>query len=634
MMNNLLLTVYPVLYFVFVFYGAGRSKKGEIAAEYLCLQQAKMIQASACVGIILHHVTQRVTTYGQLWRGPVTVFNYLGFLFTALFFFLSGYGLLNSIQSKPGYLRTFLRKRLSTVLIPFWVINLCVILFRRVVYGVRGSAAGILKDFFGIRLLNSNGWFVIEIVILYLLFFLLFSLIRNRDAALALLCIAVLLLIRFGFSRGHDPMYGNVSWFRGEWWYNSTITFVFGLLYARFRKKADEFCRKHYIMMLSVTAVVFLVLFCASWYAVDYLGYYHEHLPSGRRDAAITLAWQSAACIVFATLVMLLNMKITIGSRALRFVSKISLPLLLVHRYILDMDLPGVRISDFRRYALVLSAGMICAAAITPVINRIISIVNPKQPVSPAWVHDTLEAQNAALKREKRLHLLRIGAVVCAVPALIAAGFMTFGRSFLAEREYREECESIRLAKIGDRVYWGRFDTDPVFPGKERLTWLVIKREGSQVCLLSEKGIAGSCYNQKHDAVTWMDSDLRGRLDSQLFTEIFSAAEEKSIILRNGDRISLLTPEEAMEVFQTDRERELAITDSAELNGTNINRPSKVNQWDMKGYRSSWWWLKGENSVKEITAPIVSADGAVLMAEKAVNKPGGAIRPVIWVGLD
>ena len=80
-----------------------------------------------------------------------------------------------------------------------------------------------------------------------------------------------------------------------------------------------------------------------------------------------------------------------------------------------------------------------------------------------------------------------------------------------------------------------------------------------------------------------------------------------------------------------DEDRELSITDLAQMEGTNINTMSKVNNWDMKGYRSSWWWLRERPGVSNKYAPIVTVDGRVFENGKEVNRTGGAIRPVIWV---
>ena len=53
----------------------------------------------------------------------------------------------------------------------------------------------------------------------------------------------------------------------------------------------------------------------------------------------------------------------------------------------------------------------------------------------------------------------------------------------------------------------------------------------------------------------------------------------------------------------------------------------------MKGYRSSWWWLRGNKGEASIYAPVVTVDGNVAKTEKEVNRTGGAIRPVIWLDL-
>jgi hypothetical protein len=166
------------------------------------------------------------------------------------------------------------------------------------------------------------------------------------------------------------------------------------------------------------------------------------------------------------------------------------------------------------------------------------------------------------------------------------------------------------------------------------MTWIVVYKENDRVCLLSEYGIAGSWYNQRHVETSWEECDLRKLLNSNKFMNIFSKKEKELILPLDGDIISLLTASQALEIFDNDKERELAITDMAIYNGVNINTPSKANNWDMKGYRSSWWWLRGEKGIKSLTAPIVTEDGEILLDEKTVNKPGGAIRPVVWVEIE
>lgn len=58
-MSNILLTIYPILYLFFIFMGSKRAPKGEFIEEPWNRQQSLMIQALACIGVVLHHVTLR-----------------------------------------------------------------------------------------------------------------------------------------------------------------------------------------------------------------------------------------------------------------------------------------------------------------------------------------------------------------------------------------------------------------------------------------------------------------------------------------------------------------------------------------------------------------------------------------------
>ena len=82
-MNNTLLTIYPLLWFLLVFYKASLAGRGGRNSAFLRPEQTGMIRAAACIGVILHHVTQQISSYGSRDFGPIGIFNYLGILFTA-----------------------------------------------------------------------------------------------------------------------------------------------------------------------------------------------------------------------------------------------------------------------------------------------------------------------------------------------------------------------------------------------------------------------------------------------------------------------------------------------------------------------------------------------------------------------
>ncbi len=626
-MQAVILTIYPVLFLVFVFYGAVRSPKGETAPLFLRLEETRQIQAAAAIGVILHHVTQQITGYGTVWKGPVSIFNDIGFLFTALFFFFSGYGLMVSLAEKPDYLGTFPGKRLPAVLIPFWVTNLIAVLIS-LAYGTHMSGLRIVENALGLSLIGSNGWFIVEITVLYLLFYLCFSLIRQRDAALIVLTAAVVLLIFWSFGRGHDTGEKS-SWFRGEWWYNSTITFALGLWYARFKKRLDAFFLRHHTLLVILFAAGTAALIALTRFAVRRYGYYVDGLI-GRRFSAITLGVQTAACLVFTTFVLLLNMRVTIGNKALNYIAGIRMELFLIHGYFVNWAFGDVRMPDVLRYAVVLASSIACTALISPLTQRLIRKITALLTHRPE-VRDTLESRQRAEKRAKMMKRIRAAVLILMAAGLLYVLWSYGSRYLLAESEYKKEMETLRAAETGDLVYFGRFETDGIRLGEERVRWLVIKKEDDRVCLLSELGLAGSVYHQKHAAVTWEDSDLKAYLASGPLARMFSKYEAEAIVPTDGALLTLLTPEEAEAAFATDEERELAISTAAEQSGTNVNRMSKHHNWDMKGYRSSWWWLKGESGRASITAPIVTVDGTIEKDTKVVNKPGGAVRPVVWV---
>ena len=630
-MKNMELLIYPMLLLVLTFYGAKVMKKGTVSPEYMSISQTGMIKAAACMGVILHHLVQRITGYGAYDKGPVTVFCYLGIVFTGLFFFFSGYGLITNVREREEYLRTFPARRLPAVLVPFWAVNGLLVLLERYAHGNRSGVKETLCKISGVTLINGNGWFVIEITLLYLAFYILFRLIRQRDLALVLLCLFTLALIRFGFLRGHGTTVDKSTWFRGEWWFNSTITFPAGMVYARFREKADAFCARHYPVLLSLSAVLGLVSLGVSVYTVVHFGYYHEYMSfTMRRDELLTLASQMAACLTFAAFVLLLGMRIALGNRLLVYIGGISLELFLVHGYFVDRIFGGRRMEDVVYFAAVILCSTACAAVLAPadrwLVRKMTGLSEKKRPVN-----DTLERKIAEQKRKRTI---RRTVIISAAGFLVYAGVFCFPaaiRYLLAAKEYEEECAAIRGASTGDEVLWGHYNTDNLRIGEERLTWIVIGRDQETVCLLSKVGIAGSFYHHKHEAVSWENSDLRALLNSDEYLGIFSRYEKDSIEPVGEDMITLLTVAEAQSAFGEDKDRELQISAVAKQQGTNINSLSKHHEWDMKGYRSSWWWLRGSSGLEEITAPIVTVDGTILEAQKPVNKPGGAVRPVIRV---
>lgn len=629
-MQNVLLMIFPAMLLVLTFYRTKFAEKGLLSDTFLSLDQSKNIQASVCLAIILHHLTQQITVYGMRPKGPITLLSYIGYLFTALFFFFSGYGLMTSLESKPDYLDNFLKHRLPAVIIPFWIINILGVILTSILPGPKLTLPEIASDIVGLTLINSNGWYIIEIVILYLLFYILFKLIKNRNLAMILLCAATLFIIIYSFFNGHDPEGAKAHWFRGEWWFNSTIAFAYGIVFVKIRDKFSKFCNRHYGMMTALFVFLSVIFIWATVFAQKNLGYYHEPVHHGMRDAAITLVIQSVSCIIFTTMVLILNMKLAIGNKPLHFIRRMSLELFLIHGYFLDQIFGRIKMNDFLLFAVVILCSIIFCAIISPLIKftvkKLTALLNRKR-----IKNSTLEQSIKDRNRAKKLRIFLIIVLILIISAII---YLAAIRPISIKQRYSKEKKGLNEASVGDIVTWGKYDTNPVTPGKESISWIILEKDSKSALLISEKGLAGSYYNQHHTEVTWNDCDIRNLINTGALSRSFCKYELGDMLPIDGDLISLLSAEEAEKLFSCDEDRELLITPIAEAQGTNINNMSKHHEWDMVDTKTSWWWLKGDSSTPSITAPIVTVDGEISLDEKYVNKPGGAIRPVIRVKLD
>ena len=631
-MSNILLTIYPVLYLLFIFAGSKVAKRGEYAEEPWNRQQSLMIQALACIGVVLHHVTQEVTGYGVMDKGPITIFNSIGILFTSLFFFFSGYGLIISVRTKEAYLKTFLWKRLPVILIPFWTANIIAVLVRMFYMQIPMDTKDIIQYVLGLVLINGNGWYIVEIFFLYLAFFLIFKACKNQKIALVLLSIASLIPIIIGLHSGHDTSTMGNHWFKGEWWYNSTIVFVMGIWVAHFKDRIITFAKKYYRVLLITSSVLLVAMYVIEEYVRMVFGYYSV-TPIGQRisNEEITLYAQMALCLIFTWVVLLINLKISLGNRILKGISVISMEIFLLHGIFLQCIFNVSKMSEAMLYIAVLSCGII-SAIIVHQLNKLIL----------TCIHRQLENKNRKLseyekliqKAERRRKGRNLIFCVLIIGSVIGIGWFIYASWIRLADEYEKEVEALSQAQVGDVVTFGRYDTNPVSIGTERLEWIVLQKEGNTLMLITKQGIAGSVYHQKHQEVNWKESDLCAFLNDTLYEDVFSNYEEEIIVAHpvTSERLSLLSQTEVNVLFRDDQSRQLSITDVAKSKGTNINSASKANHWDMKGYRSSWWWLRGEQMSK--TAPIVTEDGIVLTDEKYVNKPNGAVRPVVWVSLE
>ena len=143
-----------------------------------------MIKFVCCIMIAMHHYVQ---TYYKTSGSHNVFFDFFssicGYLGVAVFFFLSGYGLMKSWQNKSLSFVTFLKRRLSKVYLPVVVISIIwgiILFFFASKFVLRPElsetlpAKNLLLGILSAFVLSCNDgalWFIKVILILYLLFY-------------------------------------------------------------------------------------------------------------------------------------------------------------------------------------------------------------------------------------------------------------------------------------------------------------------------------------------------------------------------------------------------------------------------------------------------------------------------------
>lgn len=142
-----------------------------------------------------------------------------GYLFVGVFFFYSGYGLKKSIRNNPHYLDGFLKKKIADIYFPFLIAETCHALLTAY---FNNDYNGLFLRCVGFQLSNSTLWYVVEILAMYILFYL--------------------------FEKKNIPMIGyGIAWIifsvfasitdLGSWWYVSSPCFIFGLVCGEYEEK-------------------------------------------------------------------------------------------------------------------------------------------------------------------------------------------------------------------------------------------------------------------------------------------------------------------------------------------------------------------------------------------------------------
>lgn len=360
----------PLLYF-FAYNMTYASEKNQWHEDVLSLSTSKSLLGFFAVLIIFHHLVQKIGS------GNASVFGILenlGVCFVSVFFFFSGYGLLVSWRSKPDYLKGFFRKRMPSVLVPFYLCN-AIFIFAAVISGQKITAGKLLGWASGFLLLNTQMWYIVEIVLFYIVFFLVFRFAKTEKAALFGIGIFLVFFTIGSLLLGHGDY-----WFQGEWWFNSSLLFYVGILFARYEKNILRFLKRFYCVTVLMAVFLFLLFYRLTVYMLGTYSYWSETEGNpAYGDKLRCLSVQLPMIVFFMLLIILIGMKIKFKNAVLDFLGKISLELYLIHNFFITY---GTEITGSGMYVLMVIVCSILAAFVLHEADDIIicKLLKKKRP--------------------------------------------------------------------------------------------------------------------------------------------------------------------------------------------------------------------------------------------------------------
>ena len=250
------------------------------------------------------------------------------------------------------YLNNFLIKRLARVVIPALFVSgiyIVYFVFNKQILPISYFVNLFVKG----GTVIANGWFVDVIILLYVFFYISFKVFSDSRSAIFCNTIFVIIYIVLAIILKYD-----------FWWYNSTLPFIVGLIWGKYKVDIDTLLNNNYfILLMLLTGLLFIS--------------HHYSFLLERLDASSKYSLALAANldnVIFTIFFMLVVRKINFSNKYLLFLGKVSFELYMIHGLV--MLIVGKyfftsRLNDVIFTILVLIISIILAWLINLIINKI-----------------------------------------------------------------------------------------------------------------------------------------------------------------------------------------------------------------------------------------------------------------------
>lgn len=286
------------------------------------------------MAIIVHHLFQFTSTlYGVHYLFPIAfILQAAGYLASAVFFLLSGYGMTLSLwKHKPNIADAL--KRISKIYLPyffFWLVCIVLIAFdhtRRYSLIDLGSLVTFQLPYMG-----GGKWFIVSIIVLYCCLMIMSRIVTTITKVAELMLVLTSIYVILQITLIHMPTQ----------WYNSIMAFPIGVLCA-----AKKDCIQQYNN--SRVGAILIAVFIMS-----YMAYFVMKGIALNVCERVTPLFQIMASLAFALYTIRLVCMINIRSVVLDSIGNYSLCVLIAHQVLVVY---ASHISSVYSYVLIVIVG-------------------------------------------------------------------------------------------------------------------------------------------------------------------------------------------------------------------------------------------------------------------------------------
>lgn len=210
--------------------------------KYMSKEYTGCLRGIFALCVVIHHLYQYT---GLLSGTPVgTVLQLSGYFSVAMFFFLSGYGLVAS-AGKENYINNFFRRRFLPLYCFYILLILLSSLWTWLLKGQVPLRLLVQSFFFGGTVV-VNGWYLQTTFLAYLLFFFSFKVFQ--DQKFQILSFGILIFLYCSLCCLLEV---------AVFWYQTVPCMVFGMVYCRHKSRMDRLLKAFGWVVLAVSLVAF-----------------------------------------------------------------------------------------------------------------------------------------------------------------------------------------------------------------------------------------------------------------------------------------------------------------------------------------------------------------------------------------